>query len=144
MVRTTVRNIVQREVDGFVVLQTDRQALRVTAEHPFYVGGGLFKTLEALKIGDMIYAWDGYALAPQPIMSLETIRERTTVYNLQTDLPHTFFAGRLAVHNKGGGCFPAGTLIRTPRGQIPIEALSLGNLLLAVDPEKKDRRGPSG
>ena len=137
MVRATVRNILQREVNAFVTLQTDRQTLRVTAEHPFYVGGGLFKTLESLKIGDIVYAWDGRGLSPQPIMGLETIRERTTVYNLQTDLPHTFFAGRLAVHNKGGGCFPAGTLVRTPGGQVPIETLSLGNPLLAMDPKRR-------
>ena len=137
MVRTTVRNIVRREVDDFVALQTDRQTLRVTAEHPFYVGRGLFKTLEGLKVGDIIYAWDGQGLAQQPIVRLETIRERTIVYNLQTDLPHTFFASRFAVHNKGGGCFPAGTLIRTPQGQIPIETLAPGNPLLAMDPERR-------
>ncbi len=91
MVRTTVRNIVRREVDEFVVLQTDRQTLRVTAEHPFYVGRGLFKTLEALTTGDVIFAWDGQALVEQPIVRLETIRTRTPVYNLQTDLPQHFF-----------------------------------------------------
>lgn len=138
MVRTTVRNIVRAEVDDFIALQTDRQTLRVTAEHPFYVGGGLFKTLESLKVGDRIYAWDGKTLTQQPILALKKTRQRTTVYNLQTDGPHTFFASRLAVHNKGGGgCFPAGTLIRTPQGAIPIETLSRGNPLLAVDPERK-------
>jgi predicted lipid-binding transport protein (Tim44 family) len=137
LVRTTVRNIVQREVDEFVVLQTDRQTLRVTAEHPFYVGQGLFKTLEALKVGDVIFAWDGQALVEQPIQHLETIHERTPVYNLQTDLPNTFFASRLAVHNKGGGCFPAGTLIRTPQGQAPIETLVIGEAVLAMDPENR-------
>ena len=137
MVRTTVRNIVRREVEAFVSLQTDRQTLRVTAEHPFYVGGGLFRTLEGLKVGDIIYTWDGQALAKQPIVRLETIRERASVYNLQTDLPHTFFASRLAVHNKGGGCFPAGTLIRTPQGQTPIESLAPGNAVLAMGPQSR-------
>ena len=138
MVRTTVRNIVRAEVDGFVTLQTDRQTLRVTAEHPFYVGGGLFKTLESLKVGDRIYAWDGKALAQQPILALEKTRQRTNVYNLQTDTPHTFFASGFAVHNKGGGgCFSAGTLIRTPRGQIPIETLVPGNPLLAMDSQRR-------
>ena len=137
MVRTTVRNIVRREVEAFVALETDRQTLRVTAEHPFYVGRGLFKTLEGLEVGDIIYTWDGQGLAQQPIVRLETIRERTIVYNLQTDLPHTFFASRFAVHNKGGGCFPAGTLIRTPQGQVSVETLAPGNPLLAMDPERR-------
>jgi predicted lipid-binding transport protein (Tim44 family)/uncharacterized membrane protein YgcG len=137
LVQTRVRNVVRREVDEFRVLHTDRHTLRVTAEHPFYIGHGLFKTLEVLKVGDVIFAWDGQALAQQPIVRLETIRERTSVYNLQTDLPHTFFASRFAVHNKGGGCFAGGTLIRTPLGQRSIESLAAGDSVLAVDPENR-------
>jgi predicted lipid-binding transport protein (Tim44 family) len=60
---------------------------------------------------------------------------------LQTDHPNTFFAGGLAVHNKGGGggggCFPHGTMIRTPLGQTPIEALSIHDTVQAVDPNGK-------
>jgi hypothetical protein len=56
---------------------------------------------------------------------------------LQTDFPNTFFAGRFAVHNKGGGCFPAGTLIRTPYGQVPIEILAPGDAVLAMDPHRR-------
>jgi predicted lipid-binding transport protein (Tim44 family) len=141
LVRTTVRNIIRREVDEFVVLRTDRQELRVTVEHPFYTGQGLFKTLEALKVGDVVFAWDGKALVEQPIVHLEKIYERTPVYNLQTNLPNTFFASRFAVHNKGGGCFPSGTLIRTPRGQTPIESLAPGDVVLAMDPGSRIVRG---
>jgi predicted lipid-binding transport protein (Tim44 family) len=77
--------------------------LRVTADHPFYIGDGRFKTLEALRAGDRIFAWDGQSLGGQQIVSMETVRKTTEVFNLQTDYPNTFFVDQLAVHNKGGG-----------------------------------------
>ena len=139
IVHTKVRNILRHKVEEYILLKTDRHALRVTAEHPFYVGQGTFKTLEALKIGDAIFAGDGQSLSEQRIVSLERVHERVRVYNLQTDHPNTFFAGGLAVHNKGGGggCFPHGTMIRTPLGQTPIETLSIHDTVQAVDPDGK-------
>jgi len=102
-VHTKVRSIVRTEVDQYVILRTDRATLRVTEDHPFYVGGGTFKTLEVLKPGDMIMAWDGRSLTEQKIVSLQKVEELVPVFNLQTDHPNTFFAGHIAVHNKGGG-----------------------------------------
>ena len=102
-VHTKVRSIVRTEVDQYVILRTDRATLRVTEDHPFYVGGGTFKTLEVLKPGDMIMTWDGRSLTEQVIVSLQKVEERVAVFNLQTDQPNTFFAGHIAVHNKGGG-----------------------------------------
>jgi len=102
-VRTRVQSVLRRTVDEFVVLKTDQQMLRVTADHPFYIGDGRFKTLEALRAGDRIFAWDGQSLTGQRIVSMETVREPVAVFNLQTDYPNTFFVGHLAVHNKGGG-----------------------------------------
>ena len=103
LVRTKVQSVLRRTVDEFVVLKTDQQVLRVTADHPFYIGDGRFKTLEALRTGDRIIAWDGQSLSGQRIVSIETVRESTEVFNLQTDYPNTFFVDHLAVHNKGGG-----------------------------------------
>ncbi|MFH0789576.1 MAG: TIM44-like domain-containing protein [Pseudomonadota bacterium] len=133
LVPTKVRSIIRHEVDRYVRMKTDRALLQVTPDHPFYVGQGKFKTLEALKEGDRVMAFDGQWLAEQRIISLETVRKRTQVFNLQTDLPNTFFANGLAVHNKGGGCFPAGTGIATPTGRKAIERLAAGDEVLAVD-----------
>ncbi len=133
MVRTKVREIVRHEVEEYILLKTDRALLRVTAEHPFYVGKGTYKTVEALKEGDMVFAWDGQWLSEQRILSLQKVREKVQVYNLQTNHPNTFFAGRIAVHNKGGGCFPSGTRIATPNGLVAIEALATGDEVLAVN-----------
>jgi predicted lipid-binding transport protein (Tim44 family) len=136
IVRTQVRNVLRLEAAEYVVLKTDRETLRVTADHPFYIGEGTFRTLEALRVGDTIITWDGHSLAPQHIASMETIPGLTPVYNLQTDYPHTFFVGHVAVHNKGGGggggCFPSGTPIATPDGEVSIESLRPGDVILSL------------
>lgn len=134
IVRTKVRNILRHTVDEYVILTTERQTIRATAEHPFYVGHGAFKTLDILKVGDAIFAREGQSLSEQRIVSIQRVRERVPVFNLQTDHPNTFFAGGVAVHNKGGGggCFPAGTMIQTPAGRTPIEKLSAGERVWAV------------
>jgi predicted lipid-binding transport protein (Tim44 family) len=135
MVQAKVREVLRLKVDEYYLLKTEQVTLRVTAEHPFYVGNGTFKTVEALKEGDTVFTWDGQWLAEQRIVSLQKVHERVEVFNLQTDHPNTFFAGQLAVHNKGGGggCFPAGTKIATPIGPVPIETLASGDEVFAVD-----------
>jgi predicted lipid-binding transport protein (Tim44 family) len=103
VVRTSVRNVVTHDVDEYLEVVTEHAFLRVTVEHPFYVGEGTFKTLEALNVGDSVYAYDGHGLSAQRIVSVARVHARTRVYNLQTDAPNTFFANGVAVHNKGGG-----------------------------------------
>ncbi|HBZ56552.1 MAG TPA: hypothetical protein DEO88_14195, partial [Syntrophobacteraceae bacterium] len=133
MVKAKVRDVLRHRVDEYLVLQTDRASLRVTREHPFYVGRGTFKTLETLQIGDTVLAWDGESLSEQRILSIEAVHEKVPVFNLQTDQPNTFLAGSLAVHNKGGGCFPTGTQVGTPQGPVPIESLTHGDHILTLD-----------
>lgn len=131
---TVVQAVIRHQASDYFVVSTPNVVLGVTSEHPFFVGNGTFKTLDALKLGDTIYAYDGNGLTPQKITGLERRYEPTRVYNLQTDAPHTYFAAGLAVHNKGGGggCFPAGTHITTPDGVKTIEKLVPGDRVLAV------------
>jgi len=128
-----VREVLTHEVPEYVVVTTPHRALSVTAEHPFYVGDSTFKTLEALAVGDRIRVFDGQGLREEPIESIRRILGPTHVYNLRTDEPHTYFASGVAVHNKGGGCFPAGTPVQTPHGETAIEKLAPGDYVLAVD-----------
>jgi predicted lipid-binding transport protein (Tim44 family) len=133
IVTGTVQTVLTHRVDEYRIVTTDAVQLRVTPEHPFYVGLGTFKTLESLRLGDTIYAHDGQrALTPQRIIGLQSVHASVLVYNLQTDAPHTYFASGIAVHNKGG-CFPAGTLVTTPGGDRPIETLAPGDLVVAID-----------
>jgi len=133
IVSSEVRRVLTHQVDEYLVVNTDRMVLKVTAEHPFYTGEGTFKTMAALKAGDSVYAFDGKGLSPQKIRSVKKVSGKVFVYNLQTDVPNTFFADGVAVHNKGGGCFPAGTLIMTPEGAIPVELLVAGDRVVAVN-----------
>ena len=130
VVHTRVCKILIHEVDGYLEVVTERTRLRVTVEHPFYVGDGTFKTLEALQVGDSVYAYDGRSLSAQKISSIAHVQARTRVYNLQVGEPNTFFANSVAVHNKGGGCFSAGTPIATPRGDVAIESIHTGDTVL--------------
>ena len=131
----TVREVLTHEADEYRVVRTATMLLQVTPEHPFYVGDGTFKTLEALRPGDTLYAYDGSGLSPQRIESIDAVLSRTRVYNLMTDAPHTFFANGIAVHNKGGGggCFAEGTPVLTPRGEVAIERMRPGDQVIAVD-----------
>ena len=103
LVTATVAEIITHEVNEYLVLTTGQASVRVTREHPFYVGGGGFKTVEALRVGDEVFLCDGAGLQPQRILCLTRIHEPVRVFNLRTDAPHTFFANAFAVHNKGGG-----------------------------------------
>ncbi|HWA25894.1 MAG TPA: TIM44-like domain-containing protein [Lacunisphaera sp.] len=130
----TVRRVLTHEVESYLVVRTASTELHVTEEHPFYVGDGTFKTLEALHVGDFIHAYDGTErFAAQAILAMERRRERVTVYNLEVEGPHTYLANGIAVHNKGGGCFAPGTVIATPSGPRRIETLALGERVLAPD-----------
>ena len=133
LVTATVADIITHDVSGFVVLTTERASVRVTLEHPFYVGDGRFKTVEALRVGDKVFLCDGAGLQAQRITNLARVQEPVRVFNLRTDAPHTFFANAFAVHNKGGGCFPAGTRVATPTGATPIEQLAPGCAVLGVE-----------
>ncbi len=103
VVAATVQYVLSHQVDEYFIVTTERAVLRVTGEHPFFVGAGTFKTLESLRAGDSVFARDGTTLRPQRILRLERVRAPVVVFNLQTDAPHTFFAHGVAVHNKGGG-----------------------------------------
>lgn len=136
IVSAVVRSVLARQVDDYLVVSTERTVLSVTPEHPFYVGHGTYRTPAVLQPGDMVYVGSADGLRPERILSLALVHARVTVYNLQTDEPHTFFASGIAVHNKGGGggCFPAGTMVQTPTGERRIETLTPGETVLAVDP----------
>lgn len=134
IVHARVQGIVTHKAAEYFVVATEHALLRVTAEHPFYVGEGTFKTIESLSVGNTVYAFDGQGLSLQHIVSMQRVGEPATVYNLQTDAPHTFFASGIAVHNKGGGgCFPAGTQILSPAGMRAIETIAAGETILAVN-----------
>lgn len=132
-VRALVKEVFVHDVDEYYSVSTERVVLRVTPEHPFYIGNGTYKTADALRMNDSIYVFDAKGLRQESITGIEKNREPARVFNLRTDHPHTFFAGGVAVHNKGGGgCFASGTRVETPHGAVPIESLAPGANVLAI------------
>jgi predicted lipid-binding transport protein (Tim44 family) len=103
LVSAAVQTVLVRQVDEYLTVVLEQATLNVTPQHPFYVGGGEFKPIDSLAVGDSVFACDGNGFFARRILSITRIAGPATVYNLQTDSPHTFFAAGIAVHNKGGG-----------------------------------------
>lgn len=103
LVTTKVRNVLKHQVNTYYVVRTKTSTIKVTGEHPFYIGHGQFKTVEALRPGDLIYTFAGTKLKADQLLYINQVNAPTMVFNLQTDEPHTYFAAGVAVHNKGGG-----------------------------------------
>ena len=133
MTTATVQTVITRDVAEIVELTAGGVLVRVTPEHPFYVGGGQFRTVAALHPGDRVFLCDWQRMRAETITRIDRRQQTARVYNLRTDQPHTYFAGGFAVHNKGGGCFPAGTRIATPSGDAAIETLRPGDTIIGVE-----------
>lgn len=82
-------------VDGYLIINGD---LKVTAEHKIFVNNQ-WKTAGDIQIGDTLLS---NTSNPVPVVSLEWIREKVTVYNLFIEKYHTFFANGTYVHNDKG------------------------------------------
>ena len=127
-----IRRIERRTVVGYLTLTIGGVTLRVTEEHPFCVAPGRFRPAGELCAGDGVLALESGALVAHRVEGVEVSPERATVYDLSVDAPNTFFAEGVAVHNKGGGCFAAGTPVSTASGAAAIETLRPGDAVLAV------------
>ncbi|CAF1390593.1 unnamed protein product [Didymodactylos carnosus] len=106
IVNTIVERVFIHEVNEYVEVQFGQNRLHVTREHPFFVGNGNFCSLDKLRIADSVYSLIDDNLQSTPITSIKTIMAPgTCVYNLHTSQPHTYYANRIAVHNKLGKTF---------------------------------------
>ncbi len=69
----------------------------------------------------------------EKIETIKKIKNKIDIYNLKVSQPNTFFANYVAVHNKGGGCFPKGTTVKTPDGDKKIEEIKKGDWVLSFN-----------
>lgn len=70
--------------------------LRLTANHPLY-SNNEWKEAGKIRPGDVLLDKD---LNQFPVTAIESIHKRVTVYNLEVDLHHNYFADNVLVHNK--------------------------------------------
>ena len=71
---------------------------KVTGEHPYFVEGG-WKRVKDLKIGDKLLHKNGKKVK---VKTLEKFDEPMTIYNIEVEGEHNYYADGLLVHNKFG------------------------------------------
>lgn len=71
-------------------LHIEKQVIRTTAEHPFYVQERGWQAAAALQAGDLLLSHDGRWIAVEEVLDTE---EYETVYNLRIADFHTYFVG---------------------------------------------------
>lgn len=95
LVKGTVKNIHKIIDSGYFIINGK---LRVTANHKMWVNG-TWKEASLIQIGDSL-------IDPQNkkvnVSSIEWVKGKFTVYNLEIDKYSTFFAGGVWVHNQKG------------------------------------------
>ena len=84
---------VHDDADKYLVIN---DKIKATPNHPFY-SNGEWKEIGELSIGDKILHVDG---VEHKIESIEQIDEPVTVYNIEVDKNHNYFAEGYLVHNK--------------------------------------------
>ena len=116
LMKNVVMNVFKFEVDNYFLLKTSNSEVKVTAEHPFYVGNGEYKTVVKLNVGDYVYLLNGNSITKEKILFKQRIDQPVNVYNLRVSNTNNYFANSFAVHNKGGGLPPGDggeTTVRT-------------------------------
>jgi len=88
-----VKEFFEHDADEYLIVNG---TLRVTANHPVY-SNGKWTEIGKLKIGDTLLNAKG---KEEPITSIQKIREKAKVYNLEVNPYHTYIAGGIVVHNK--------------------------------------------
>jgi len=96
LVKAKVKSVHKAEVAGYLIINRD---LRVTENHFLWVNKG-WKEAGSIQIGDELVDKNGQKLR---VNSLEWIRGKFIVYNLEVEKHHTFFAGGVFAHNQKGG-----------------------------------------
>lgn len=90
---------VHENTDGTVLVNG---RVRATPNHPFYANGKWVRADE-LQDGDQLMSIDANTAngaTAMAVSSLSSMSGGQTVYNLEVDTQHTYFAGGLLVHNK--------------------------------------------
>lgn len=94
-VSKVVKTFVHNETEYLII--NDR--LKVTKNHPLFINNS-WKRADSALIGDVLKEINGTNLI---IDSIKEVKENISVYNLEVESTHTYYAENILVHNKGGG-----------------------------------------
>jgi predicted lipid-binding transport protein (Tim44 family) len=142
LVHATLLKVFVHQEDAYLKVRVGQDWLCVTREHPFLAADGSFKAIGEWKPGDLATVCRDGVLTREPVAQITQVPGLVKVFNLSVDGPNTYFAGHVAVHNKGGGCFPAGTMIKTPGGEKAIEQILPGETAIAIDHDGSPVKAP--
>jgi hypothetical protein len=96
LVKAKVKTVHSAEVNQYLVLNG---SLRVTANHVLYINHK-WDLAGNVQLGDVLVKKDG---SDERVISIERLRGKTKVYNLEVEKFNTFFAQGYYVHNEKGG-----------------------------------------
>src|SRR3989344_8518334 len=96
LVKAKILNIHTTDAAGYLIINGD---LKVTPEHILRVNDS-WKTAGSIAAGDLLIGLDGQSVE---VRSVEWVLDHKTVYNLEVEDFHTYFAGGVWVHNDKGG-----------------------------------------
>lgn len=96
LVKARVTHVFKHTVDQYLILNGN---LKVTPVHRMYVNGG-WKVAGEIVTGDYLLDRNNQ---PVRVFSVEQVKGKFNVYNLETETYHTYFAGGIYVHNQKGG-----------------------------------------
>lgn len=106
----------------------DARTFEATPNHPILTLNGEWRRVAEIAPGDAVYVFDPDSASLRPVLVASIIREYSehgTVYNLKTTAS-SYVAEDIVVHNK---CLRAGSLVDTPTGPRPVEAIRVGDIV---------------
>ncbi len=84
----------RRRAERLLVVDFESGSLRVTPEHPLWLGGE-WRPAREVQTGDELLGFDG----PRRVRAVRTETGDVEVRTLRVGEPHAFFAGGVWVHN---------------------------------------------
>lgn len=81
----------------YLINLNDGSELKITGNHPVYIGNNSYKIVKDLREGDFVYTVSNKMVK---IIKIEFINKSSLVYNLEVHDTHNYFANNVLVHNK--------------------------------------------
>ena len=128
----TMIHFVEEEIYSLFI---GNEIIQATGAHPLYIKrNNEINWIEVsdLHVGDLVMFADK---TWHEIFDIQLEIQKFIVYNLEVANNHNYYVGKnkILVHNKGGGCFISGTLIRTHNGYKNIEDIKIGDIVLSYN-----------